>query len=95
MACRVPDPLALEIIRRGVDHIVRVSDASIAEAVRAYHECTHNLAEGSGAASLAALLDEREQMRGKRVAVVLSGGNIDRASYARILLGEPPRAPAQ
>ena len=55
------------------------------KAMRAYFEDTHQLAEGAGAAPLAALLQERERMMGKRVAVVLSGGNIDRGLYLRIL----------
>ncbi|HEU4407444.1 MAG TPA: threonine dehydratase [Polyangiaceae bacterium] len=92
MACRVPDPLALEAMRQGVERVVRVHDAAIAEAIRAYHQDTHNLAEGAGAASLAALLQEREPMRGKRVAIVLTGGNIDRDVYARVLRGEAPAA---
>lgn len=92
MACRVPDPLALEIIRAGVERVVRVGDRAIADAVRAYHVDSHNLAEGAGAAALAALLQERDRMRGKRVAVVLSGGNIDRDMYARVLRDEAPVA---
>ncbi|HEU4533572.1 MAG TPA: threonine dehydratase [Polyangiaceae bacterium] len=87
MACRVPDPLALEVLRAGADRVVRVGEGEIADAVRAYHADTHNLAEGAGAAALAALLQERERMRGKRVAVVLTGGNVDRDAYARVLLG--------
>ena len=55
--------------------------------MRAYYEDTHQLAEGAGAAALAALLQERERMKGKRVGVVLSGGNIDRAVYLRVLGG--------
>jgi threonine dehydratase len=77
MACRVPDPQALEIIGRGVSRIVQVSDAEVGAAIRAFHEDTHNLAEGAGAAPLAALLQERDRQRGRRVAVILSGGNID------------------
>lgn len=77
MATRVPDPEAFEMIRRGVARIVTVSDDEVAAAVRAYWADTHNLAEGAGAAALAALMQERDAMRGHRVAVVLSGGNID------------------
>ncbi len=77
MATRVPDPDAFAIIRRGVSRIVTVSDDEIAAAIRAFWQDTHNLAEGSGAAPLAALLKEGEAMRGKRVGLVLSGGNID------------------
>lgn len=77
MATRVPDPDAFAIIRRGASRIVTVSDDEIAAAIRAFWQDTHNLAEGSGAAPLAALLKEGEAMRGKRVGLVLSGGNID------------------
>jgi len=66
---------------------VRVTDDEIAEAMRIYHETTHNTAEGAGAAGLAALLQERERQKGKRVAVVLSGANIDRQRYAQVLSG--------
>ena len=77
MATRVPDPDAFAIIRRGASRIVTVSDDEIAAAIRAFWQDTHNLAEGSGAAPLAALLKDGEAMRGKRVGLVLSGGNID------------------
>jgi threonine dehydratase len=77
MATRLPDASALDIIRRGVARFVQVSDEAVAEAIRCYWTDTHNLAEGAGAAPLAALLQERSQMRGRRVGVVLSGGNID------------------
>ncbi len=85
MACRAPDPRAFEAIRRGAERFVRVSEGEIAAAMRAYHADTHSLAEGAGAAALAALLQERSRMQGKRVAVVLSGGNVDRDVYARVL----------
>jgi len=77
MAVRQPDPTAFEIIRRGVARIVCVSDTEIGSAIRAYWTDTHNLVEGAGAAPLAALLQERERMAGKRVGLVVSGGNID------------------
>lgn len=77
MACRVPDPLAFAIIQAGADRIVRVTDAEIAAAMRAYWTDTHNLAEGAGAAPLAALLQERERMQGRRVGLILTGANID------------------
>ncbi|MEX0295359.1 threonine dehydratase [Pseudomonas putida] len=87
MACRVPHPQAFALVREHAARIVRVTDSEVAEAMRAYHEATHNTAEGAGAAALAALMQEREQQAGKRVAVVLSGANVDRARYARILGG--------
>jgi threonine dehydratase len=90
IACRVPDPVALETICGGAERVVRVSDDAIADALRAYHADTHNLAEGAAGAPLAALLRERDMMRGKRVAIVLTGGNIDRDVYARVLRDEAP-----
>jgi threonine dehydratase len=87
VAVRGPDPEALDVIVKGADRIAQVSEAQIATAMRAYYEDAHQLAEGAGAAALAALLQERELMRGKRVAVVLSGGNIDRTLYLRLLAG--------
>lgn len=81
IAVRIPDPTALALIRRGAARIVTVTDAEIAAAVRAYWQDTHNLAEGAGAAPLAALLRERDRMAGKRVGLVLGGGNIDLALF--------------
>ena len=91
MACRNPLAEPLEIILRGAARIVRVSEDEIAEAIRAYYTDTHNLAEGAGAAPLAALMQEREVMRGKHVALVLTGCNIDLAVFRAILSGETPR----
>lgn len=87
MACRMPLPEAFEIIREGAARIVRVTDDEIAQAMRIYHEDTHNTAEGAGAAGLAALCQERERQRGRKVAVVLSGANVDRERYAQVLAG--------
>ena len=87
LACRVPDAGALEIIRAGASRVLQVTDAGIEAAVRSLFSDTHNVAEGAGAAALAGLLQESERMRGKRVGVVLSGGNIDRDLYARVLAG--------
>ena len=85
VATRVPDPQAFEIIREGAERIVTVSEEEIAAAIHAYHTDTHNLAEGAGAAPLAALMKEREAMRGRKVALVLSGGNIDFDLFRRVL----------
>jgi threonine dehydratase len=85
IACRTPSPEALDIIRRGASRIIRVSDEEVRAAIRAFHEDTHNTAEGAGAVALAALMQEQDRQRGRRVAVILSGGNIDRALYAEIL----------
>jgi threonine dehydratase len=81
MATRVPDPGALAIIARGAARIVTVTDDEVAAAIRAYWQDTHNLAEGAGAAPLAALLQERDRMAGRRVATILCGGNIDLALF--------------
>lgn len=85
MACRVPMPEALEIIRAGAARILRVGDAEISAAIRAYHEDTHNMAEGAGAAPLAALMQERDKQQGKRIGLILTGANIDRNLYAKVI----------
>jgi threonine dehydratase len=77
MATRVPDPDALAIIRKGASRVVQVTDGEIAAAIRAYWTDTHNLAEGAGAAALAAALQEKAKIGGRRVGLILSGGNID------------------
>ena len=90
VAVRVVVPEAFAIYSGGADRILAVSEREIAEAIQVYYEMTHNLAEGAGAATLAALLREREQMQGKEVAVILTGANIDRALFQQILAGEVP-----
>jgi threonine dehydratase len=90
MACRVPVAEPIEIIRHGAARVVRVSEDDIAEAMRAYYTDTHNLAEGAGAAPLAGLLKERARMQGKRIGLILSGGNIDREQFASVLAGNTP-----
>lgn len=85
LACRVPDPEALEVILRGADRVVTVSEKAIRAAMRHYFTDTHNVAEGAGAAPLAALLQERERMVDRRVALVLTGGNVDAAVYREVL----------
>jgi len=92
MACRDPQADAFEIIAKGATRIVRVSEDEIAEAIRIYYTATHNLAEGAGAAPLAALLKEKERYAGKRVGLILSGGNIDMAVLDQILRGQTPKA---
>jgi threonine dehydratase len=91
MAVRVPDGTAFEQIRRGAERIVEVSDDEVAEAIRILFSDTHNCAEGAGAASLAALMKERDRSRGRRVAVILTGQNIDRPWMADVLAGATPR----
>jgi threonine dehydratase len=85
MACRTPDPQAVRIILEGASRIVTVDDDEIRASMRYLFSDTHNVAEGAGAAALAALLQERHKMQGRRVAVILSGGNVDREVFARIL----------
>ncbi len=92
LATREPHPDAIASICRGAARMVQVSEDAIAEAIRIYFDDTHQVAEGAGAAPLAALLEERARMTGKTVAVVLSGGNIERERFQRILGGETPSA---
>ena len=85
MAYRVPVAEAVARINRSAARIVEVSDAEIEAAMRHYFTDTHNVAEGAGAAPLAAALKERAEIAGKKVGLVLSGGNVDRDVYARVL----------
>lgn len=85
MACRTPVEAALAIARHGAERVVQVSDDEVESAMRALFADTHNTAEGGGAAALAALLHEKERMRGRKVAVVLSGGNVDSNLFAAVL----------
>ena len=87
LATRVPAEMTQEIINRTVDEIVTVSEGKIAEAIRLLLFHTHNLAEGAGAAALAAALKLRTQLAGQRVVIVLSGGNIDTATLRWVLDG--------
>ena len=82
LACRVPDPAALEIMLEGASRVITVDDAEIQAAMRHLFADTHSVAEGAGAAALAALLKERT---GRRAAVILSGGNVDTSVFARVL----------
>ena len=91
MACRDPQADALAMILRGAARIVQVSDAEVAGAIRAYYEDTHNVAEGAGAAALAAALKEKARHAGRKVGVILCGGNIDVHWFAEILAGRTPR----
>jgi threonine dehydratase len=85
LSCRVPVPEALELILSNVDHIVQVSEEQIAAAMCAYYEDTHNVAEGSAGAALAAVLKEREALCNRRVGVVFTGGNVDRELFLEVL----------
>ena len=86
MRCSVPED-ALSRIWRGVSRVVQVTDEEIRAAMRHLFTDTHNVAEGAGAAGLAACLQERAQLRGKRVGLVLSGGNVDPDVFAEVLAG--------
>ena len=89
MATRVPDQEALEVILKGAARMTLVSDDEVAGAIRAYWTDTHNLAEGAGAAALAAAMKERPRLKGRKVGLVLSGGNIDLDLFQRWVIGEP------
>lgn len=91
LACRIPNANAMDIIWKNVTRIVEVSDADIAVAMRAIFQDTHNVAEGAAAAALAGAIQEKEANRGKRIGVVLTGGNVDANVFARVLSGETPQ----
>ena len=94
VATRVPDPVAIDLIVRGASRIVQISDDQCAEAVRLLLRCTHHLVEPSGAAALAGFIADRAAQpadgRAKRVAVIVSGGNIDAHILSEILAGRTP-----
>ena len=85
MAVRVADADALAILQQHLDHVVVVSDAEVAQAMRTLFVDTHNVAEGAGAAAFAAAWQERERVRGQQVGVTLCGGNVDADVFARVL----------
>ena len=88
VACRSPDPQAVEIINAGADRILRLGEDEFRVAMRAYFYDTHNIAEGAGAGPLAGLLQEKDRMAGKKVGVILSGGNADKAQFLEAMAGE-------
>jgi threonine dehydratase len=90
LAVRVPDATALAVIRSGADRIVEVSESQLVEAIGIYFSDTHTLAEGAGAAPLAALIKERAHMRGRRIGLIMTGQNIDRAVMRDVLAGRVP-----
>ncbi len=92
MAVRVPVKEAFDIYSTGAERIVDVSDEEVAHAMRLYFKCTHNVVEGAGAASLAAALQEKERNKGKKIAVIVSGGNIDTDQFIDVLAGKIPTA---
>jgi len=85
MACRVADQAALDILIPHLDHVAQVSDTEVAAAMRALFTDTHNVAEGAGAAALAAALQERESLRGQCVGLALTGGNVDAPVFSEVL----------
>jgi len=85
MACRTPELSALEVLWQGIDRIIRVTDDEIAAAMRMLFECTHNACEGAGAAAVAAAAQDRTRIANRKVAVVASGGNVDRAVFATVI----------
>ena len=86
MACRLPDQAALDMLAPHIDHIVKVTDAEVAQAMRDIYTDTHNVAEGAGAASFAAAMQERSTLSGKVVGTTLCGGNVDAEVFARVLV---------
>ncbi|QSI75246.1 threonine dehydratase [Niveibacterium microcysteis] len=94
LACRRTDPAALAMIRRGASRFVMVTDDEIANAMRLLFATTHNVAEGAGAASLAAALQERPALRGRRAGIVITGGNVDTHTFAAVLGQNRPFAKA-
>ncbi len=87
MACRIADQAALDVLIPHIDHIVQVSDMEVADAMRAIYTDTHNVAEGAGAASFAAAMQERAQVKGQVVGTTLCGGNVDAQVFAKVLAG--------
>ncbi|KZK91064.1 L-threonine dehydratase catabolic TdcB [Pseudovibrio sp. Ad5] len=85
MACRDPQAQPLEIILKGAEDVVSVSEAQIAEAMAAYYKDTHNLAEGAGAAPLAGLMANKHNLQSKRAGVILTGGNIDLTTFLSVM----------
>ena len=91
LACRIPNSSAMEFIWKNVARVVEVSDAEIADAMRAYYQDTHSIAEGAGAAPLAAAIRESSTQQGRRIGLVLTGANVDSEVFARVLAGSVGR----
>ena len=90
MACRVAMPEPVAIIRKGAARVIRVTEDEVAAAMRTLYADTHNVAEGAGAAAFAGLMQERDSLRGRRVAAILSGGNVDTDVFRTVLGGSTP-----
>ncbi|MCP1571827.1 threonine dehydratase [Herbaspirillum rubrisubalbicans] len=100
VACRVPDQAALEVMFAHVDEVVAVTDDEVMDAMKLAFIATHNVVEGAGACALAAALQLRTRLRGKKIGVTFSGGNVDHDVYAQVLarpsaLADALLAPAQ
>jgi len=95
MAVRAVVPEALAVYRKGAERVVAVSDDEVAEAMRVYFRCTHNVSEGAGAAPLAAAMQEADLNRGSRIGVILCGGNVDTEIFAAVLAGQTPASGPQ
>jgi threonine dehydratase len=85
MACRIADQAALDFLTPHIDHIVQVTDDEVAQAMRYLYADTHNVAEGAGAASFAAAMQERAALKGLVVGTTLCGGNVDAGVFSRVL----------
>ncbi|WP_420010862.1 threonine dehydratase [Tateyamaria sp.] len=90
MAVRMPVQEAVDVYSKGAERIITVTDDEVADAIRLYFSSTHNVAEGAGAAPLAGLMQEREAMAGRKVGVILCGGNIDTGWFKAVLDGHTP-----
>jgi threonine dehydratase len=87
VSCRLPVESALGVMLQHMERFVEVDDSEIRAAMRAIYEDTHNVAEGAGAAAVAAVLQEKDRVKGKRVGAVITGGNVDRETFAAVLEG--------
>jgi threonine dehydratase len=89
MATRVTFELTFAFLERELDDVVTLSEDELAEGVRLALRATHNLAEGAGGAALAAALRMKDQLAGKTVVAVMSGGNLDAAKLRWVIAGKP------
>lgn len=87
MACRVPDQAALDVICKEAHDVIAVTDEEVKAAMRLLFTATHNVAEGAGAASLAAAMQQKDQWQGKTIGTTLCGGNVDADVFAKVLAG--------
>ena len=90
VACRLPDPDAIEVITKGAARVVTISEDDAAEAMLVLYRTTHNVPEPAGALALAGLLQERSAATGKRLTVVQTGGNADSDLLSEVLSGRTP-----